>query len=123
MTRTWQGKGLMAGIVLPALFLCFLYLADEHPQRGIWMLFCAVIISAVFATSVAFMLIPTLVGVAALLLAWRKHSIRILLQMEACCIFAVCYLMRNKEERLISNMKTAFTTLIEDIILYNNNRF
>ena len=97
MTRTWQGKGLMAGIVLPALFLCFLYLADEHPQRGIWMLFCAVIISAVFATSVAFMLIPTLVGVAALLLAWRKHSIRILLQMGACCIpcfiFAVCYLM------------------------------
>ena len=61
------------------------------------MLFCAVIISAVFATSVAFMLIPTLVGVAALLLAWRKHSIRILLQMGACCIpcfiFAVCYLM------------------------------
>ena len=26
MTRIWQGKGLMAGMVLPAMFLCLLYL-------------------------------------------------------------------------------------------------
>ena len=97
MTRTWQGKGLMAGIVLPALLLCFLYLADEHPQRGIWVLFCAVLISAVFATSIAFMLVPTVTGIAALLLAWRKRSVKILLQMVACCIpcfiLALCYLL------------------------------
>ena len=97
MTRTWQGKGLMAGIILPALLLCFLYLADDKPQKGIWMLLCTVIISAVFATSIAFMLIPTLAGVAAVLLSWRKRSIKPLLQIGACCIpcliLAACYLL------------------------------
>ena len=97
MTRIWQGKGLMAGIVLPMLMLCFLYLADDRPQKGIWLLLCTVIISAVFATSIAFMLIPTLTGVVGILLSLRKKNIRPLLQIGACCIpcliLAVCYLL------------------------------
>lgn len=96
MTRTWQGKGLMAGIVLPALFLCLLYLSDTKIQKGIWMLFCMVIVSAVFATSIAFMLIPTIVGVAAILIGWHKKSVRTFIQICVCCIpcliLAVCYL-------------------------------
>lgn len=97
MTRTWQGKGLMAGCVLPALLLCLLYLADKRPTAGIWMLLVCVIISAVFATSIAFMLIPTLVGVAAVMLAWHKRSFKTLIQMCACMIpcliLAVCYVL------------------------------
>lgn len=97
MTRTWQGKGLLAGCVLPALLLCFLYLADERIPAGVWWLFVMVLLSAVFATSIAFMLIPTLTGTAALLLGWRKRSIKIVLQMAACCIpcllLAICYLL------------------------------
>ena len=60
------------------------------------MLFCMVIISAVFATSIAFMLIPTIVGVAAILIGWKKRSFRVFMQICACCLpclaLAVCYL-------------------------------
>lgn len=97
MTRTWQGKGLMAGVVLPALLLSLLYLADRKTRLGNWLLFIVVILSAVFATSVAFMLIPTVVGLAAVLIGWQKRSAKTVLLMGAgclpCIILAFCYLM------------------------------
>lgn len=96
MTRTWQGKGLMAGIILPALLLCLIYLADKKPKPGTWLLFVMVILSSVFATSVSFMLVPTVVGIAAVLIGWQKKSARTVLLMGACCIpcivLAFCYL-------------------------------
>ncbi|MBO5030919.1 MAG: hypothetical protein J6C19_00320 [Lachnospiraceae bacterium] len=97
MTRTWQGKGLMAGMVVPALFLCLIYLAQEKASRGIWMLFVCVCLSAVFATSVSFMLIPTVTGAAAVLTGVRNRSLRHAAKVFACCIpcllLAVCYLL------------------------------
>lgn len=97
MTRTWQGKGMMAGMVLPALFLCLLYLAGNKISKGTWMLFLCVILSAVFATSIAFMLIPTIVGVAAVLTGFKKKSLKTAVLMCVCCIPCLllggCYLV------------------------------
>ena len=96
MTRTWQGKGMMAGMVIPALLLCLIYLTQEECSKGMWILFVCVIVSAVFATSISFMIVPTVVGTAAVLTGIRNHSIRHPLKMIACCIpcilLAVCYL-------------------------------
>lgn len=97
MTRTWQGKGLMAGVILPALILSLFYLADQKTRLGNWLLFMAVILSAVFATSVAFMLVPTIVGLSAVLIGWQKKSAKTVLLMGAgclpCIIIAFCYLL------------------------------
>ena len=97
MTRTWQGKGLMAGMVLPALFLCLLYLLDKKVNVGTWIMLQAVLLSAVFATSVSFMLILTIMGMAAVILGIYKKSIRIFLQIclscVPCFILAACYLI------------------------------
>lgn len=97
MTRTWQGKGLMAGVILPALLLSMMYLADQKVRLGNWMLFTVVILSAVFATSVAFMLVPTVVGLAAVLIGWQKKSAKTVLLMGAgclpCIVLAFCYLL------------------------------
>ncbi|MBQ3163027.1 MAG: hypothetical protein IJC02_00565, partial [Lachnospiraceae bacterium] len=97
MTRTWQGKGLMAGVILPALLLSLVYLADQKTRFGNWLLFTTVILSAVFATSVAFMLIPTIVGLAAVLIGWQKRCAKTVLLMGAgclpCIVLGFCYLM------------------------------
>lgn len=97
MTRTWQGKGLLAGIILPALVLSLIYLADKKPKPGTWLLLVMTILSAVFASSVSFMLVPTVVGIAAVLIGWQKKSARTVLLMGACCVpcilLAVCYLV------------------------------
>ncbi len=97
MTRTWQGKGMMAGMVLPAMFMCLVYLAQERVSKGMWMLFGCVCLSAVFATSVSFMLVPTIVGIAALLIGLKKRSVDFVVKMIACCspcfLLAICYLL------------------------------
>lgn len=97
MTRTWQGKGLMAGVILPALLLSLIYLADKKTRLGNWLLFIMIILSAVFATSVAFMLIPTIVGLAAVLIGWQKKNAKTVLLMGAgclpCIVLAACYLL------------------------------
>ena len=95
MTRTWQGKGLMAGMVIPALFLSLLYLAQETTSQGMWMLFICVCVSAVFATSTSFMIIPTMTGIAGVLIGIRKKSLRFAVELFLCCVpcllLAVCY--------------------------------
>lgn len=86
MTRTWQGKGVMAGIVLPAFLLCFLWLSEKSFAKGSVMLLICVVLSAVFATSVSFMLVPTLEGLAAVLIGLKKKEIKTPLIMLAACI-------------------------------------
>lgn len=97
MTRTWQGKGLMAGMVVPALFLCLIYLAQEKVSQGMWMLFICVCLSAVFATSVSFMIIPTVSAAAAVLIGMKKKSLRFGAELFLCCVpcllLAVCYII------------------------------
>jgi len=95
MTRIWQGKGLMAGMVLPAMFLCLLYLAQESVSQGMWLLFICVCMSAVFATSVAFMVIPTMTGIAAVMIGIKKKSVKYGVDLFLCCLpcllLALCY--------------------------------
>lgn len=97
MTRTWQGKGMMAGMVIPAFFLCVIDLAQEETSRGMWMLFVCVCLSAVFATSISFMLVPTLAGLAAVLAGLKKKSVRHAAGIFACCLpcmlLALCYII------------------------------
>lgn len=96
MTRTWQGKGIMAGMVIPAMFLCFLHFAQEEASQGIWLLFICVCLSGVFATSVSFMIVPTLTAAAALFIGVRKRSARFAAELFSCCmpciLMALCYL-------------------------------
>jgi len=97
MTRTWQGKGMMAGMVLPALMLCLICLSREKVSLGIWILYECVLVSAVFATSVSFMLVPTIVGVSAVLIGFKKKSVREAAKICVCCVpcllLAVCYIV------------------------------
>ena len=97
MTRTWQGKGLMAGMVIPALFLALIYLAQESVSQGMWLLFICVCVSSVLATSVSFMVIPTITGVAAVLIGIKKRSVKFAAELFLCCVpcllLAVCYMV------------------------------
>lgn len=88
---------MMAGMVLPALILCLLCLARDKVSLGIWMLYECVLVTAVFATSISFMLIPTIVGVSAVLIGIKKKSVREAAKIFVCCVpcllLAVCYMV------------------------------
>ena len=97
MTRTWQGKGVMAGMVLPALFLALLYLAQKSVSQGMWLLYICVCVSSVLATSVSFMVVPTITAVAAVMLGIRKRSAKFAAELFLCCapclLLAVSYMI------------------------------
>lgn len=97
MTRTWQGKGMMAGMVIPALLLCLMHLSRDKVSLGVWMLYECVLVSAVFATSISFMLVPTIVGVSAMIIGIKKKSVREAAKIFVCCVpcllLAVCYIV------------------------------
>lgn len=96
MTRTWQGKGLMAGMALPALILCLIYLSEDKITIGIWMLYECVIISSVFATSISLMLVPTIAAVAAAVIGIKNRSVERAAQIFSCSVpcllLALCYM-------------------------------
>lgn len=76
MTRTWQGKGLMAGVVLPTLMLCIMHLADKKVSRGMWMLLVTVVVASAMTTTVAVMMIPTVIGIAAIIIGIQRKDIK-----------------------------------------------
>jgi hypothetical protein len=74
-----------------------LYLAKDNVCKGIWILFICVCLSAVFATSISFMLIPTVVGLASIIIGIKKKSAKFIIKMFSCCIpcmaLAVVYIL------------------------------
>lgn len=86
MTRTWQGKGLMAGIILPALILCIMYIIDDNVSKGMWLMCVSVVVSAAFATSISFMVIPTIFGLVALIVGVRDRNIIKMAKIFVCCV-------------------------------------
>lgn len=99
MTRTWQGKGLLASTLIPALFLCLLFLYEKKISKGKWMLLVITILSCLLASTVSLMLVPTLMGLAALFIAWNKREWKTLCYMAVSClpcavIGAIYFVMR-----------------------------
>ncbi len=99
MTRTWQGKALFAGVLLPCIYLCFLMLVEKRETKGAWLLLVMLGISSVFATSVAFMLVPTMYGLGSVFIGWRKRDWRFVFKMFFACIpvlmLALCFVLNR----------------------------
>ena len=102
LTRSWQGKSVLANIVIPAIFLVLLWLFEENKDNmgskgTVWcLLFTMNIVAAMMSTASVF-LNTFLIGVMALVLAWQKKDVKILLKLVICCIpcavYAILYIL------------------------------
>lgn len=102
LMRTWQGKSMLANVVIPAVFMVLLWIYDGETeksgrQKGMWfLLFLINIVAAMMSTASVFLNV-LLFGVMALVLWFRGKNIRILFQMAGCCIpcavYALLYLV------------------------------
>lgn len=95
MTRIWQGKGMVAAIVIPMMFLCLLHLADASERlkdaKGFWLLLLCTVFAAVLATSTSIFLTSIFLGMAGLVMACREKSWKILIPFCLCSIPAIIY--------------------------------
>lgn len=96
LMRTWQGKSMLANVVIPAVFMVLLWLFEEEPEKrtaksGLWfLLFVLNIVAAMMSTASVF-LNTFLIGVMALVLYLQEKDWKILLKMALCCIPCVVY--------------------------------
>ena len=96
MMRNWQGKSMLANVVIPAVFLVLLWIFEEEGEKKkgkkiLWfLLFILNIVAAMMSTASVF-LNSLLIGVMALVLTLQKKEIKILIKLIMCCIPCVIY--------------------------------
>ena len=96
LMRTWQGKSMLANVVIPAVFMVLLWLFEEEPEKrnaksGLWiLLFLLNIVAAMMSTASVF-LNTFLIAVMAVVLYLQERNWKIPLKMALCCIPCVIY--------------------------------
>ena len=96
LMRNWQGKSMLANVVIPSVFLVLLWIFEEERQekegkKVLWfLLFILNIVAAMMSTASVF-LNSLLIGVMALVLALQKKDLKIVVKLFACCIPCVIY--------------------------------
>lgn len=91
----WVGKGVLAGVLIPALFYWILC-TEETGQRGYWIMLGITCLGGCLLSSMGIMLIPLFVGTAVCLVSIRKRSLKYLLGGAAVCLpcvlLGICYI-------------------------------
>lgn len=96
LMRTWQGKSMLANVVIPAIFMVVLWLFEGEPDRrgkknSLWcLLFFINVVAAMMSTASVF-LNTMLIGIMGIMLCIQEKNIKIIFKMAACCIPCVVY--------------------------------
>lgn len=84
--RIWQGKAVLANIILPSIFY-FSYramLGEKHKGEWITLFFC--VLASCLTSSMGIVLTPIMIGCMGIVFAIRNKKIRTLLFSIACCL-------------------------------------
>lgn len=96
LMRTWQGKSIMANLVLLAQIWLLLEIFDKKkagPAAGYWVLLVVNNVVAAMMTSMGAFLAAMFLGITGLVAAIRQKRLSILWKMAACCIPNAVYLL------------------------------
>lgn len=108
LTRTWQGKSVLANLVLLVDFWLLLEIFEGFPAKrkgtpekkgavqrctwGLWALLAVTNVTAAMMTSMGAFLTALLIGVTGIVAAVRIKSVSVLWKLALCCIPNVIYL-------------------------------
>jgi len=96
ITRTWQGKSLLANVCIPGVLWLMLNIFDSENTEGdrrlgLWfVLFMLNIVGAMSSTSSVFLL-AMLIGICGLVLTIKEKNLQILLRLMITCVPLVVY--------------------------------
>lgn len=86
LIRLWQGKAILAGILLPLILYLVLRIFLLEGKRADWFLLFGLMCACCMVSSMGIMLAAIMLGIFGILFAWKHKSIRILFYTAACCI-------------------------------------
>lgn len=96
LTRTWQGKSLLANVVLPAIVWLVLWIFEQENYEkehriGLWILLVLTNFVAAMSSTASVFLAAMLIGVTGLVLGIREKNIQIPLRLMISCVPLVIY--------------------------------
>ena len=96
ITRTWQGKSVLANVCIPGVIWLLLNIFDseiiEGDRRlGLWFTLFSLNIVAAMSSTASVFLIALLIGISGLVLTIREKNTQILLRLLIMCIPLVIY--------------------------------
>lgn len=86
LIRLWQGKALLAGVLLPMVFYMALRIFMQEGGRADFFLMFVLMCACCMASSMGVMLGAVMLGIIGILFAWRNKSVRVLLYAFLCCL-------------------------------------
>lgn len=96
LMRTWQGKSILANLVLLVILWLLLEILDEKNKGtagGFWALLIVVNIVSAMMTSMGTFLAAMFIGIAGIVAACRQRSIKLLFCFGLCCLPNLVYLV------------------------------
>lgn len=96
LMRTWQGKSMLANVVIPGIFMILLWLFEGEPEKrskrnGMWVLLALINVVAAMMSTASVFLNTFLISIMAIVFSVQEKNIKILFKMAACCIPCVVY--------------------------------
>ncbi len=86
LVRLWQGKAILAGILLPMILYLGIRIFLLEGKRADWILLTVVLCACCMVSSMGIMLGAITLGILGILFAWRQKSIRLLMYSALCCL-------------------------------------
>lgn len=96
LMRTWQGKSMLANVIIPAIFMVLLWIVEQkedkrNKAKGLWLLLFVINIVAAMMSTASVFLNVLLLGVMAVVLAVRDRSPAIFLKIALTCVPCAAY--------------------------------
>lgn len=96
LTRTWQGKSMLANVCIPAIIWLFLMIFDSDTfegenRLGFWLSLFSINIVAAMCSTASVFLLAMLIGLTGLVLSIVEKNLQILLKLIITCIPLVVY--------------------------------
>ncbi len=86
LIRIWQGKAVLASVLLPCLFYMAHKALTGYREKGDWFILFLCAVSCTMVSSMGVALAPVLLGILALLFGVFKGKWRYVLNMFLCCL-------------------------------------
>ncbi len=84
--RSWQGKALVANLIIPAAWLCYRNARKNERQVVYWFVFLVTMISSCFVTEMGVFLVPIEIGILSLISLVQDRKILNFIKPIVCCL-------------------------------------
>ena len=96
LTRTWQGKSMLANIIIPFAIWLLLNIfesdgTEDDMRLGLWIMLAVNNVAAAMCSTASVFLMAMLIGISGLVLTIREKNIQIALRLVITCIPLVLY--------------------------------